>query len=136
PPGLARAPISPLEKLCSVRVYCYGWGASRHSRGPGRCGAALRSGGGTPVEWDYQDLILPLRGLAQPRPGIRRVCSLSQTSRGLMTRASFAAAFAASLSFGSMSVANAADGGLPVADGRVAEERLLGSADEEAQYLA
>ena len=53
-----------------------------------------------------------------------------------MTRASFAAAFAASLSFGSMSVANAADGGLPVADGRVAEERLLGSADEEAQYLA
>ena len=53
-----------------------------------------------------------------------------------MTRASFAAALAASLSFGSMSVANAADGGLPVADGRVAEERLLGSADEEAQYLA
>ena len=53
-----------------------------------------------------------------------------------MTRASFAAALAASLSFGSMSVASAADGGLPVADGRVAEERLLGSADEEAQYLA
>ena len=53
-----------------------------------------------------------------------------------MTRASFAAALAASLSFGSMSVANAADGGLPVADGRVVEERLLGSADEEAQYLA
>ena len=53
-----------------------------------------------------------------------------------MTRASFAAALAASLSFGSMSVANAADGGLPVADGRVAEERLLGSADKEAQYLA
>ena len=53
-----------------------------------------------------------------------------------MTRASFAAALAASLSFGSMSVAIAADGGLPVADGRVAEERLLGSADEEAQYLA
>ena len=35
-----------------------------------------------------------------------------------------------------MSVAIAADGGLPVADGRVAEERLLGSADEDAQYLA
>jgi murein DD-endopeptidase MepM/ murein hydrolase activator NlpD len=53
-----------------------------------------------------------------------------------MTRASFAAAIAASLSFGSMSVASAADGGLPMADGRIAEERLLGSADEEAQYLA
>ena len=35
-----------------------------------------------------------------------------------------------------MSVAIAADGGLPLADGRVAEERLLGSADEDAQYLA
>jgi murein DD-endopeptidase MepM/ murein hydrolase activator NlpD len=53
-----------------------------------------------------------------------------------MTRASFAAAFAASLSFGSMSVASAADGGLPLPDARVAEERLLGSADEVAQYLA
>ena len=53
-----------------------------------------------------------------------------------MTRASFAAAFAASLSFGFVSVSSAADGGLPSADGRVAEERLLGSADEDAQYLA
>ena len=53
-----------------------------------------------------------------------------------MTRASFAAAFAASLSFGFVSVSSAADGGLPLADGRVAEERLLGSADEDAQYLA
>ena len=51
-----------------------------------------------------------------------------------MIRASFAAAFAASLSFGFMSAASAADGGLP--DARVAEERLLGSADEDAQYLA
>jgi murein DD-endopeptidase MepM/ murein hydrolase activator NlpD len=53
-----------------------------------------------------------------------------------MTRASFAAAFAASLSFGSMSVASAADGGLPLPDARVAEERLLGTADEDARYLA
>jgi murein DD-endopeptidase MepM/ murein hydrolase activator NlpD len=53
-----------------------------------------------------------------------------------MSRASFAAAFAASLSFGFVSVSGAADGGLPSADGRVAEERLLGSADEDAQYLA
>ena len=53
-----------------------------------------------------------------------------------MTRASFAAAFAASLSFGFVSVSSAADGGLPLPDGRVAEERLLGSADEDAQYLA
>ena len=53
-----------------------------------------------------------------------------------MSRASFAAAFAASLSFGFVSVSGAADGGLPSADGRFAEERLLGSADEDAQYLA
>jgi murein DD-endopeptidase MepM/ murein hydrolase activator NlpD len=53
-----------------------------------------------------------------------------------MSRASFAAAFAASLSFGFVSVSGAADGGLSSADGRVAEERLLGSADEDAQYLA
>ena len=52
-----------------------------------------------------------------------------------MTRASFAAAFAASLSFGSVSAAIAADD-TSLADARVAEERLLGSADEDARYLA
>jgi murein DD-endopeptidase MepM/ murein hydrolase activator NlpD len=52
-----------------------------------------------------------------------------------MTRASFAAAIAASLSFGSVSVAIAADD-MAFADARVAEDRLLGSADEDARYLA
>jgi murein DD-endopeptidase MepM/ murein hydrolase activator NlpD len=51
-----------------------------------------------------------------------------------MKKASLAAAFAASLSFGSMSVCIAEDG-LPD-EARVAEERLLGAADEEARYLA
>jgi len=45
-----------------------------------------------------------------------------------MKRASFAAAFAASLFSGSMSVAIAADD-TPLADARIAEVRLLGGAD-------
>jgi len=54
-----------------------------------------------------------------------------------MQRASLAAAFAASLFFGSMSAAVSADNGNANAeDARVAEERLLGSADEDARYLA
>jgi murein DD-endopeptidase MepM/ murein hydrolase activator NlpD len=52
-----------------------------------------------------------------------------------MKRASFAAAFAASLFSGSMSVAIAADD-TPLADARIAEVRLLGGADEDARYLA
>jgi murein DD-endopeptidase MepM/ murein hydrolase activator NlpD len=47
-----------------------------------------------------------------------------------MKRASLAAAFAASLFFGSMSASVAAD------DALVAEHRLLGSSDEEARYFA
>jgi murein DD-endopeptidase MepM/ murein hydrolase activator NlpD len=54
-----------------------------------------------------------------------------------MQRASLAAAFAASLLFGSMSAAVAADNDTAdLEDARVAEERLLGSADMDAQYLA
>jgi murein DD-endopeptidase MepM/ murein hydrolase activator NlpD len=61
-----------------------------------------------------------------------------------MKKASVAAAFAASLLSGSMSVAIAADDkhfddardGAGFESARVAEERLLGSADEDAQYLA
>ena len=54
-----------------------------------------------------------------------------------MQRASLAAAFAASLLFGSMSAAAAADNdNASLEDARVAEERLLGSADEDARYLA
>jgi murein DD-endopeptidase MepM/ murein hydrolase activator NlpD len=54
-----------------------------------------------------------------------------------MQRASLVAAFAASLLFGSMSAAVAADNdNANLADARVAEERLLGSADEDARYLA
>ena len=53
-----------------------------------------------------------------------------------MQRASLAAAFAASLIFGSLSAAVAADNdNAYLADARVAEERLLGSADEDARYL-
>ena len=52
-----------------------------------------------------------------------------------MQRASLAAAFAASLLFGSMSAAVAADNA-SLEDARVAEARLLGSADEDARYLA
>ena len=52
-----------------------------------------------------------------------------------MHRASFAAAFAASLLFGSMSAAIAADDASG-RDARVAEERLLGSDDEDARFLA
>jgi hypothetical protein len=54
-----------------------------------------------------------------------------------MQRASLAAAFAASLFLGSMSAAVAADNdNASLEDARVAEERLLGSADEDARYLA
>src|SRR6266702_2134795 len=54
-----------------------------------------------------------------------------------MQRASLAAAFAASLFFGSMSAAVAADNDdANLVDARVAEERLLGSADGDARYLA
>jgi murein DD-endopeptidase MepM/ murein hydrolase activator NlpD len=54
-----------------------------------------------------------------------------------MQRASLAAAFAASLLFGSMSAAVAADNDkASLEDARVAEARLLGSADEDARYLA
>jgi murein DD-endopeptidase MepM/ murein hydrolase activator NlpD len=54
-----------------------------------------------------------------------------------MQRASLAAAFAASLFLGSMSAAVAADDfHTNGEDARVAEERLLGSADEDARYLA
>ncbi len=52
-----------------------------------------------------------------------------------MHRASFAAALAASLLFGSMSAALAADDA-PRQAARVAEERLLGSDDEDARFLA
>ena len=54
-----------------------------------------------------------------------------------MQRASLAAAFAASLFLGSMSAAVAADNDSANGeDARVVEERLLGSADEDARYLA
>jgi murein DD-endopeptidase MepM/ murein hydrolase activator NlpD len=52
-----------------------------------------------------------------------------------MKRASLAAASAASLFFGSMSVAIAADD-MYFDDARIAEVRLLGGADEDARYLA
>ncbi len=54
-----------------------------------------------------------------------------------MQRASLAAAFAALLFFGAMSAAVAADNDdASLEDARVAEARLLGSADEDARYLA
>jgi murein DD-endopeptidase MepM/ murein hydrolase activator NlpD len=55
-----------------------------------------------------------------------------------MQRASLAAAFAASLFFGSLSAAVAAadNDTASLEDARVAEKRLLGSADEDARYLA
>jgi murein DD-endopeptidase MepM/ murein hydrolase activator NlpD len=54
-----------------------------------------------------------------------------------MHKTSLAAAFAASLFFGSLSAAVAADNdNANLADARVAAERLLGSADEDARYLA
>jgi murein DD-endopeptidase MepM/ murein hydrolase activator NlpD len=54
-----------------------------------------------------------------------------------MQRASLAAAFVASLFLGSMSAAVAAENdNANGEDARVAEERLLGSADEDTQYLA
>ena len=52
-----------------------------------------------------------------------------------MKKASLAAAFAASLSLGSMPVCQAAEGA-PVEDARIAEERVLGSADDDARFLA
>ena len=52
-----------------------------------------------------------------------------------MKKASLAAAFAASLSLGSMPVCQAAEGA-PVEDARAAEERVLGSADDDARFLA
>jgi len=52
-----------------------------------------------------------------------------------MKKASLVAAFAASLSFGPMSLCLAADG-RPAEAARVDEERLLGSADEEERFLA
>ena len=52
-----------------------------------------------------------------------------------MKKASLAAAFAASLSLGSMSVCQAAEGA-PVEDARAAEERVLDSADDDARLLA
>src|SRR5258708_6920564 len=54
-----------------------------------------------------------------------------------MQRASLAAAFAALLFFGSMAAAVAADNDdASLEDARVTEARLLGSADEDARYLA
>src|SRR5258708_3501706 len=50
-----------------------------------------------------------------------------------MKKASLTAAFVASLSFGSMSAMAAEDA--PLEEARFAEQRLLGSADEEARYL-
>jgi len=52
-----------------------------------------------------------------------------------MKKASLAAAFAASLSVGSVSLCLAAEGA-PADEARVAEEQLLGSADEEARFGA
>jgi murein DD-endopeptidase MepM/ murein hydrolase activator NlpD len=52
-----------------------------------------------------------------------------------MKKASLAAAFAASLCLSPMSFCLAAEGA-PADDARVAEERLLGSADEEERFLA
>ena len=52
-----------------------------------------------------------------------------------MKKASLAAAFAASLSLGSMPVCQAAEGA-PVEDARAAEERVLGGADDDARFLA
>ena len=51
-----------------------------------------------------------------------------------MKKASLTAAFVASLSFGSMPAMAAEDA--PLEEARFAEQRLLGSADEEARYLA
>jgi murein DD-endopeptidase MepM/ murein hydrolase activator NlpD len=52
-----------------------------------------------------------------------------------MKRASLAAAFAASLTLSPMSPSQASDG-VPVDEARVAEEQLLGTADDEARFLA
>jgi murein DD-endopeptidase MepM/ murein hydrolase activator NlpD len=52
-----------------------------------------------------------------------------------MKKASLAAAFAASLSLSPLSLCLAAEGA-PADEARVAEEQLLGSADEEARFLA
>ena len=50
-------------------------------------------------------------------------------------KASLAAAFASSLSLGSLPVCQAAEGA-PVEDARAAEERVLGSADDDTRFLA
>jgi murein DD-endopeptidase MepM/ murein hydrolase activator NlpD len=52
-----------------------------------------------------------------------------------MKRASLAAALAASLSLGPLSPSLAAEGA-PVDEARIAEEQLLGAADDEARFLA
>ena len=52
-----------------------------------------------------------------------------------MKKASLAAAFAASLCLSPVSLSLAAEGA-PVDEARVAEEQLLGAADEEARFLA
>ena len=52
-----------------------------------------------------------------------------------MKKASLAAAFAASLSLSPVSLCQATEG-TPVDEARVAEEQLLGSADEDARFLA
>ena len=52
-----------------------------------------------------------------------------------MKKVSLAAAFAASLSLGSMPVCQAAEGA-PVEDTRAAEEQVLDSADDDARFLA
>src|SRR4030095_11984720 len=55
--------------------------------------------------------------------------------RQLMKKASLAAAFAASLCLSPISLCLAAEGA-PVDEARVAEEQLLGTADEEARFLS
>ena len=50
-------------------------------------------------------------------------------------KASLAAAFAASFSLSSVSPCLAAEG-VPTDEARVAEEHLLGAADEEARFVA
>ena len=99
----------------------------------------LGNGAGNPPCVEYPGLIRSLRGLAQSRLAVRRVRKLSDFG-GLMKRAWLAAAFAASLLFGSMSAAIAADD-MSFDDSclenvRFAEERLLGSAGEAAQFAA
>ncbi len=99
----------------------------------------LGNGAGNPPCVEYPGLMRSLRGLAQSRLAVRRVRKLSELG-GLMKRAWLAAAFAASLLFGSMSAAIAADDmsfdDSCLENARVTEERLLGSAGEAAQFAA